>query len=856
MKIQKSLFVFIFFLAINIILENNCHARTRTLLSKSWTFSQENLKDSELSEYNDTNWKKINLPHTWNAEDAFDDTPGYRQGIGWYRKVFNVDKKSQDKKFYLYFEGANQVTEVFINGHQVGKHIGGYTAFAFDISNYIQLHKKNILAVKVDNSSDPMIPPLSADFTFYGGIYRDVWLIATDPIHFDLLDNASSGIYLETPQVGKDKATVKIKGAIKNDSALARNLKIRTIISNAKGLPVESISTSLVSRPNQVTFFEQDPTPLKNPELWSPDSPYLYTVTTQIYNGKKLLDEIKNPLGLRYFRFDPEKGFELNGFPLRLRGANKHQDYAGLGNAVDQKLLIEDMVLLKKMGSNFVRLAHYPQTQDVLDAADRLGLIIWEEIPVVNTINPALEFTENSLNMLVEMIRQHYNHPSIVMWGAMNEILLFPKTEEAYVEKVVELARTLNERVKKEDPSRIRVMAVHGSDVYNTSGLADIPQVLGWNLYQGWYGGTFEDFGKFLDDQHKRFPLRPILISEYGADGDERLHSYRPERFDYTMEWMRLYHESYFAQLEERPFVAGSAVWAGFDFGSEKRGESKPHYNQKGLWNANRTPKDIFYFYKAKLSSDPVLRIVSHDWTARVGNPPVNEKVEIYSNLKEVELFLNGDSLGKKLIDSSRKEFWDVPFKNGLNKLEARAMTAAGPIVDHLEIHFKYLPSSLSNATIPFEEIAIKVGSFAQFIDSSGLIWQADQEYKTGAWGYRGGEASKTPNNILTTEDDPLYQTAREGLSDYSFDVPDGDYEIDFRFSEPRLDQAKQRVFTILLNGSPLIKDIDLFKMGGKDTPVIMKVRGSAFRQQGLHFKFVASQGSTLLSGIHLRLIK
>ena len=559
----------------------------------------------------DNEWETVNVPHTWNAKDAFDDEPGYRRGTGWYRRNLQLGANLQNKRIYLYFEGANQVSDVYVNERFVGRHIGGYTAFSFDVTDFIKYGEANLIAVKVDNSFNADIPPLTADFNFYGGIYRDVWLIAADEVHFKVTDFASSGVQITTPNLSESSGTVNIRGTIENSSANIRKIEIVNSIIAADGNEVFATTSKLEIKPKSEANFEQTTKPIANPKLWSPDNPYLYQVKTVIRENGKIRDDVSNPLGFRWFNFDGEKGFSLNGKPVKLRGTNRHQDYAGLGNAVPDSIHIRDMELIKDAGYNFVRLAHYPQDPSVLQAADRLGLMIWEEIPLVNYITISSAFNENSAVMLKEMIRQHRNHPSVIMWGYMNEIYLrVPKENEMNIRKAtVELARELDKQAHLEDASRPTAIAFHGNDIYNTAGLGDIANIVGWNLYSGWYSTVFEDFGKFIDDQHKRFPKRPLIISEYGANGDLRLHSTAPRRFDSTTEYQRMFHESYLAQINARPFIAGTAIWNEFDFGSETRGETIPQLNQKGMFTFDREPKDVHYFYKANLSKEPVLHI-------------------------------------------------------------------------------------------------------------------------------------------------------------------------------------------------------------------------------------------------------
>src|SRR5919198_3157821 len=403
------------------------------------------VEGAEAVAFDDSRWATVNLPHTWNAADTQDDEPGYRRGVGWYRKRLSLPPGLEGKRLFLYFEGANQVAEVFVNGRSVGRHRGGYTAFAFDITDAVGgAGGQNLIAVRVDNSHDKDIPPLEADFDFYGGIYRNVWLVATEPVHISLLDHASPGVYVDTPAVSASSATVRVRGTLVNDGGGARSVRVVSTVFDPAGERVASMTSALAVGAGQEASFEQSSRAIPRPRLWAPDHPALYTVSVRVYVGARLVDGVESPLGFRWFSVDAERGFFLNGEPLKLRGVNRHQDRAGLGNAVPDPLHVRDMEIIKAMGANFVRLAHYPQAPSVIAAADRLGLILWEEIPIVNYITTSEAFTRNCEEMLTEMIRQHYNHPSVLMWGYMNEILLRRQKEEGYDGKVVELARRLD----------------------------------------------------------------------------------------------------------------------------------------------------------------------------------------------------------------------------------------------------------------------------------------------------------------------------------------------------------------------------------------------------------------------------
>jgi beta-galactosidase len=820
-------------------------------INDNWRFSPNDAENSERRVLADDDWEPVNLPHTWNAKDAFDDEPGYWRGAGWYRRELRLDSNLKNRRIFLYFEGANQVADVYVNAQKIGRHIGGYTAFSFDVTDFVKFDEPNLIAVKVDNSFNKDVPPLTADFNFYGGIYRDVWLIAASDVHFKITDFASPGVQITTPQVSDKSATVNVRGTVENSSEGARKIEVINSVIDSDGREIISAISTLEIKPKTEANFEQTTKSISNPKLWSPDKPYLYRIKTVILENGKILDNVTNPLGFRWFNFDAEKGFFLNGKPLKLRGTNRHQDYAEMGNAVADTVQTRDMELIKGAGFNFVRLAHYPQDSSVLQAADRLGLLIWEEIPLVNYITISSAFNENSAVMLKEMIRQHRNHPSVIMWGYMNEIYLrVPKENEANIRKAtVELARELDKLAHTEDPTRPTTIALHGSDVYNTEGLADIPNIVGWNLYSGWYSKSFEDFGKFIDEQHQRFPKRPLIISEYGANSDLRLHSINPRRFDSTTEYQRMFHESYLAQINARPFIAGSALWSEFDFGSESRGENLPNINNKGMFTFDRKPKDVHYFYKANLSKEPVLHIAANDWIYRAGTFLNAQKIDVYSNLAEVELFCNGISLGKKQTNELRKATWNVTFRDGQNLIVASGKSGDSFLTDSTEIHFKYI-------TINSPEIAVNVGSNADFIDESKTVWLANQPYTKGSFGFIGNIApaiygSQNDKNVLNTFDDPLFQTMQENLTAYRFDVPAGDYEVELKFVETKFENPGQRVFNVKINGQTIFEKLDLAKEVGINRAFTRSFRINT--RDGIVIDFEAIQEKPILSAVRVR---
>jgi len=865
-------------------------------INSNWEFFKGDIAGFPTQKSADIKWEKVSIPHSWNVIDVTDDEPGYYRGVSWYKKIVYTSASWKGKSVYLYFEGANQVTEVYVNGKFVGKHIGGYTAFSFQIGQFLNYNNENLSAneieVKVDNSHSESIPPLSADFTFFGGIYRDVYLVTTDPVHFNLDSNATNGIRIKTPHVSNNDADVSINGSITNASTDKQVIKITSSIIGADGKPVKDILTK-ISVPAKATIsFNQEIKGIVNPHLWSPDDPYLYHLVSKIIDAKgNVLDEVMNPLGLRWFKFDAATGFYLNGKSVKLIGANRHQDYKGMANAVPDVIHENDIALLKGMGANFIRISHYPQDPAVLEACDRLGLLASIEIPIVNRATQSEEFTANCLHMQKEMIDQNYNHPSIIIWAYMNEVLLVPRYKRdspeqlSYFKDVAALAQKLDDLTRKEDPARYTMISCHGDfDRYYKAGITGIPQIIGWNLYYGWYAEGFEGFGKFLDHHHEVLPGKPVIVTEYGCDGDTRLHNFEPERFDKTIEYETLYHKKYLKDIMDRPFVSGGALWCLVDFSSEGRIDAAPHVNTKGMATSERVPKDVYFYYQANLLKQPFIKIGSHNWTLRGGigdkDMSCTQPVEVYTNLPEVSLWLDGKLIGKQTVHDKVATF-NVPFKNGVNQLKASAKVNDIDYEDLITINFKMVPGDLHNSILPFNEINVSLGDKRFYIDDKlKQVWLPEKSYEPGSWGYVGGhifsmqgntlQTYGTNKDILGTDYDPIYATQRVGLSDFKLDVPDGKYEVNLLFAEllskqereaqpynlnntTKTDAASERSFDVLINGQTVIdklgNDNYLEPARAFSTRVTINVTGG----KGIDVNFKPIKGETILNGIQVK---
>ena len=728
----------------------------------------------------DESWESVNLPHTFNI-DAYQQR-NYYQGKGFYRRTLVLPEIVAERRYYMKIDAASKAN-IRVNGKEVGSHVGGYTACIVDITEYIR--KENLIEITVDNGRKD-ITPISADFTFLGGIYRDVWLISTPKQHFNMSNMGSDGIFISTPVVNEKRGVLKVKCEVTNDSHESSILEVRSAIYSPQGKLLQTIKQKQKLKSGETYIFENTSGAIESPDLWSPETPSLYLVKTTLVDPKsgKLLDEKNHKVGFRWFTFDGSKGFFLNGKSYKLRGLNRHQDQAPAGVALDDEAHRRDIFLMKELGCNFIRISHFPQDDAILEMCDELGLLAWEEIPIINIVPNTPGYDDNCEYNLREMIRQHYNHSSVITWGYMNEILLtapsIGKPEWlACKERTVNLAQRLEAVLKEEDPGRASVMAFNMTNLYNEIGL-NLVDVVGWNLYHGWYVDKLKDFNAWCEDQHRRYPDQPMIISEWGAGSDKRLHSTQGRAFDFSIEYQQTYIEHYLPFIENTEWISGCAYWNFIDFNVAARQESMPRVNNKGLAYNNRIWKDVAYYFKAMWRKDiPVIRIASRDWEMRTGEINKPQSIKIYSNMPEVELFINGQSIGCQKIANCHTVF-NVILPEGISVLMAQGIKNGKTVQDAMTIQFKSLPNIAEG-----DELAINVGSNCYFTsDISNLTWLPDQPYTAGGWGYIGGKAHSTTSEIYNTLDGPIYQTWREGNWSYKIDAPIGEYEIELLIAD------------------------------------------------------------------------
>ena len=623
--------------------------RTILNLNENWLFAK------DTTDISCRDGKSVNLPHTWNAEDGFDGGNDYFRGSCLYVKTLKKSQLPASDLYYLEFQGANSSAQVYVGSEKLAEHHGGYSTWRVNITDH--LSENTEIAVIVDNAANEMVYPQMADFTFYGGLYRNVNLICANNSHFDLDYYGAPGIAITPVVEGKD-ANVQVQAYVKN-------LKEGQTLVYAIYDKEENLLQKIESTETKVSFTIADV------HLWhGRKDPYLYCCEVEIVENGEVLDNVCNRFGCRSFRIDPENGFILNGEEYPLRGVSRHQDRWGVGNALLPEHHDEDIDLICEVGATTIRLAHYQHDQYFYDLCDERGLVIWAEIPYISRHMPTGR--ENTISQMKELVSQNYNHPSIVVWGLSNEISIGGSTED-----LLENHRILNDLVHEMDKTRLTTIAAVSMCKMDDPYLL-IPDVVSYNHYFGWYGGDTSMNGPWFDQFHATHPNIPIGCSEYGCEA-LNWHTSDPKQGDYTEEYQAYYHEELIKQLFTRKYMWATHVWNMFDFGADARNEGGENgQNHKGLVTMDRKyKKDAFYAYKAWLSDEPFVHVCSKRYIDR---PEDVTKVTVYSNQPEVELFVNGQSLGKKTAED-HFFYFDVP-----NVGESTIVARAGELSDESKI--------------------------------------------------------------------------------------------------------------------------------------------------------------------------
>ncbi|MFL6603116.1 MAG: glycoside hydrolase family 2 TIM barrel-domain containing protein [Steroidobacteraceae bacterium] len=859
-------------------------------LSTGWRFRQASgLVGVEGAQFDDSDWSQVTVPHTWNriGNEGTQRSPQSNnvQGTGWYRLRFKAPPVAHGSRYFLQFDAVGTIADVWLNGQYLGKHAGAFARFRLDASAAIDPAGDNLLVVRADNSrprpgaTTQDVIPLSGDFFMFGGIYRSAALIVTRPIHLDLLDFGGPGVYERALTIQPGAASVQVTSRVVNNESSPQRLRVETSISDADGkLVASSIDPTGPVAPGGVSVLQSNLN-IANPRLWQGTrDPYLYrTVVTLRSMQGTVLDRVTQPLGLRTLRFDPNKGFFLNGEHQFLQGVCLHQDRPVKGWAVSAADQEEDFSILADMGANAVRLAHYQHEQRSYEVADAAGIVVWAEIPLVNAVsydgsaaNAAL--AANARQQLLELIQQNRNHPSVALWSIANEIDL-TATKLTGPSKPAALLSSLNALAKSQDPDRPttfadcceialpRAGAPTGAGVPAAAGqpgvavrepIVGIADTVGYNRYFGWYTGHFGDFGPMLDQAHERHPLLPISVSEYGAGAALTQHSddptsgpINPHGRPHPEEMQNLYHEMSWDALRQRPYLWGVFIWNLLDFASDSRQEGDlTDINEKGLVSYDRKiRKDSFYFYRANWSPQPTLHLVGRRYIDR---PYAVLDVKAYSNATSANLTLNGADQGATSCSGGICIWRTIHLQPGSNELRATADIGGTAVSDSLQWTLAGTPSV----------VRIKAGDISGYVAVDRQRYGSDM-YFSGGEG-KGVNRPDTPDDkrIEVTAADPrLYDSFREGEFSYRVPVPNGRYQVILKFEEPAA-TAGERLFDVLVNGKVVLKRFDIAAAAGGKLRAVDKSFKAKAKEGALLVEFKPVKGQALVAALSVMPVK
>ncbi|MEP6502762.1 MAG: glycoside hydrolase family 2 TIM barrel-domain containing protein [Betaproteobacteria bacterium] len=652
-------------------------AREVEPLDAQWRFLRADAPAASQEAFDDSQWAAVTLPHTWNAIDG-EAGGDYYRGAGWYRRELQLPSSSAPRRHYLQFDGAALVADVWVNGHAAGHHEGGYAAFRLDVSDWLHAGR-NVIAVRVDNAPSAHVAPLGGDFTVFGGLYRGVQLLTVDPVHIDLLDDGGPGVYVTASDVSQRRARLTIRTRLVNTDATPRPLRLRWSLRDARARLLQRREAPLTAAPGSSTQTVEQELLVPHPRLWQGvRDPYLYTLSVEVVDGTSAIDRVTVPVGIRAFGIDPERGLSLNGRPYPVHGVNLfHSGRPGHGLAVGDAQVDEDFRLLQELGVTGLRLVHFQHPQRAYDGADRLGFVVWTEIPLNSAMDDSDEFRANLTQQLRELVKQNYNHPAVVVWGLGNEVY---QSNPASHDLLARLHRT----AKALDPQRPTSYA--HCCAADDDPLTRQTDVIAYNRYYGWYDGEVTDIGPWADRVHALQPGRAMALSEYGAGASVLQQQDPPARPQPRSRWhpeqyQALFHEAYWRQLATRRYLWANFVWVGFDLASAGRDEGdRPGINDKGLATYDRrTRKDAWFWYQANWSPRPMVYVTNRRATPRSEG---RADIKVYTNTDRVTLQVNGISLPAQ-APRDRLAIWhDVPLRAGANRI-----TATGPrgVADSIE---------------------------------------------------------------------------------------------------------------------------------------------------------------------------
>ena len=861
-------------------------ARYVMTLGDGWRFKQDGaVTGAEALSFADADWPTVSVPHTWNRVGYYltdpsshlnrADNTNKSQGVGWYRLKFTPPAGLAGRKIWLEFDAASRIATVWLNGVPLGEHKGGFSRFRLDATAAAHAGQANLLVVKVDNSqpasgsSTADVLPLTGDFFVHGGLYRPVRVVATDPVHIDMMDLGGPGVYARTLNADAKAAAVEVRTRLVNDGDVSAPAKVYTRLIDQKG-QTAAVSIQPVELAPGKTFELKQALSLARPHLWQGRaSAYLYHLTSEVRaKDGRVLDRLDQAFGVRTIRLDPDKGMFLNGRPLRLHGVGYHQDHEGKGWAISPADVDGDLKILMDMGVNTVRLTHYQHGQTVHDLADRYGLILWDEIPLVsawtldNKTEPTPELRANAVQQLRELIRQNFNHPSVANWNLANEVDFgndapgFLPGASTQAPDPMPLLKELHDVERAEDPGRPSSIATCCEARATRRADTVIPitakatDISGANRYFGWYYGKADELGAHLDQLHAQRPSQPEALTEYGAGAALTIHTDdvlggSPDSggVDQPEEYQSYVHERSWPQIRSRSYLWSSWLWSAFDFSSTVRREGDSQdVNTKGLVSYDRkVKKDAYFFYRANWTGNPTVHINGRRYPDRAY---ASTEVRVYSNAPKTELWLNGRLVGAQTDCSERVCVWPkVRLSAGENKISARGLFASRVTED--QVAWRLAPEAaqavrIDSGALVAAKAGVRYGSDAFF--SGG---RADTVYPSG----RGPPRPKPP--IAGASDAAVEATYREGDFRYDIPLPDGAYTVTLDFIEPSA-KPGERTFSVLANGAVALADVDVAALGGAPLTLVRRSFPVQVSNGALALKFAPGKGQAIVSAVQV----
>lgn len=865
--------------------EANSPGRQRIPLSDGWQFNLVGPYDDqgELRSPSPDDWETVSVPHSWNRVGYYLSDPEARintpenidktQGVGYYFKRFEAPQISEGERIFLEFDAVSRTAEVWLNGDRLGGHRNPFGRFRLDATDLIRTDGPNELYVKVDNTqpaegnSTADVLPMTGDFFVRGGIYRPVWLVIAEPVHFDLLDHGGPGVYAATTSLSEDGATISLNGRIRNASGSGAPVTVVASLRDDSGAEIGSWQRDLSVQLGETIEFAGT-LDVASPRLWNGlDDPYLHTLRFELRAGDgTVLDRVDQAFGIRDMKIDPERGFLLNGRPYRLLGAGFHQDTEASDWAVSPEEIEESLRILLDMGSNSIRLAHYQHGSPIHEMADRMGIVLWDEIGLVTAWTNAGDqadapqgIVENARQQLLDLVHQNYNHASVAVWGIANEVDFGPgrpdflgRTPEVVADPMP-LLNELAELSRELDPNRDVVLA----NCCDERGMEDVPVVaeavdaVGANRYYGWYYGEPNMLGEHLDNLREKHPDIPLSVSEYGAGGAPSIHTDDPLGGPIDMggrtqpeEFLTWYHEENWRQLADRDYLWGIWLWNAFDFGTTVRAEGDAQdINTKGLVTYDREiRKDAYYFYRAVWSDEPTVHIQGRRYVDRAY--PVTD-VRVNSNAPSTTLIVNGSQLDTKSDCDQNVCVWsDVSLAVGSNDIVARGNFAAGPVEDAIGWQLD-----------EEQENSFRIDSGAVVAASAEQQFGSDDFFVGGTAGsadQRGGRGRQpVVAEIEGTDKRDIVATFRQGDFSYRIPVDNGRYRVTLTFVEPN-QPVGARVFNVTANGEPALVNYDINDRSGGTLKAVTESIDVIADESVIDLVFSPVAGQALISAIEI----